>query len=42
VRNKVDLERDSESAVRTAEGSEFMHLLKNEEYNLVEPLIGFS
>jgi hypothetical protein len=39
----IDLKRDSDSAVRTAGGKEFQQsvdLLKKEEHNLVEPLVG--
>jgi hypothetical protein len=45
VRNNIDLKRDGESAVRTVGSNEFqqsMDLLKKEEENLVEPLVGAS
>ena len=45
VRHNIDLKRVSVSAVRTAGGNEFqqsMDLLKKDEKNLVEPLVGLT
>ena len=45
VRSNINLKLDSELAIRILGGNEFqqsMDLLKKEEQNLVEPLVGLS